>query len=76
MPTAPAVTAERPALGRQTEALTCYDKALALQPQNSGMHNARADLLFEIERFEDAARDYGGMHCHAAAWFVVELKEI
>ena len=45
-------------LKRRAEALSCFDKAVALAPSDAGMRMSRASMLFEIERFEDAARDY------------------
>jgi predicted O-linked N-acetylglucosamine transferase (SPINDLY family) len=43
---------------RRPDALACYDKAIALAPGDMGARLNRANLLFEIERFEDAANDY------------------
>src|SRR6266852_3521301 len=43
---------------RRLEALSCFDKALELAPDNRELRASRANMLFEVERFEAAARDY------------------
>jgi predicted O-linked N-acetylglucosamine transferase (SPINDLY family) len=43
---------------RLPEALACYDKAIALAPGDMSARLDRANLLFEIERFDDAGNDY------------------
>jgi predicted O-linked N-acetylglucosamine transferase (SPINDLY family) len=43
---------------RRPEAFACFDKAVALSPADYSAVLNRANLLFELERFEDAARDY------------------
>jgi protein O-GlcNAc transferase len=45
-------------LKRRLDALSCFDKALELAPDNHEMRASRANMLFEVERFEAAARDY------------------
>jgi predicted O-linked N-acetylglucosamine transferase (SPINDLY family) len=61
-PSSPAVWNNRgnalAALGRQTEALASYDKALALAPNHPGLLNHRAITLYELKRYEEAARDF------------------
>jgi predicted O-linked N-acetylglucosamine transferase (SPINDLY family) len=39
-------------------ALACYDKAIALVSGDTAARLNRANLLFEMERFDDAANDY------------------
>jgi len=36
----------------------CFDRALELAPDNRELRASRASMLFELERFEEAARDY------------------
>jgi predicted O-linked N-acetylglucosamine transferase (SPINDLY family) len=43
---------------RRSDALACYDKAIALAPGDMGARLNRANLYFEMERFEEAANDY------------------
>jgi predicted O-linked N-acetylglucosamine transferase (SPINDLY family) len=43
---------------RRSEALACFDKAVALSPTDYSTLLNRANLLFELERFDEAARDY------------------
>jgi predicted O-linked N-acetylglucosamine transferase (SPINDLY family) len=43
---------------RRSEALACFDKAIALSPTDYSTLLNRANLFFELERFEEAARDY------------------
>jgi predicted O-linked N-acetylglucosamine transferase (SPINDLY family) len=43
---------------RRSDALACYDKAIALAPRDMSFRLNRANLLFEIERFDEAANDY------------------
>jgi predicted O-linked N-acetylglucosamine transferase (SPINDLY family) len=43
---------------RRTEALACFDQALALAPGRPAILESRGNLFFELERFEEAARDY------------------
>src|SRR4029079_461767 len=45
-------------LRRRAEALSCFDKAVMLAPKNATIRASRANMLFEVERFDDAARDY------------------
>ena len=45
-------------LKRRPDALSCFDKALELAPDNPELRASRANMLFEVERFEAAARDY------------------
>src|SRR6266550_2156900 len=45
-------------LKRRPEALSCFDRALELAPNNRELRASRANMLFEVERFEAAARDY------------------
>ena len=45
-------------LQRRHEALSCFDRALELAPDNRELRASRANMLFEVERFEAAARDY------------------
>jgi protein O-GlcNAc transferase len=45
-------------LTRRPEALSCFDRALELAPNNRELRTSRANMLFEVERFEAAARDY------------------
>jgi protein O-GlcNAc transferase len=43
---------------RLSESLNCSDKAIALAPGDVALRVDRANLLFQLERFEEAARDY------------------
>jgi predicted O-linked N-acetylglucosamine transferase (SPINDLY family) len=43
---------------RRNEALSCFDRALALAPDKPALRTSRANMLYELERFEEAARDY------------------
>src|SRR5258708_1865807 len=45
-------------LNRKPEALSCFDKAVELAPDNRDWRASRANMLFQVERFEAAARDY------------------
>jgi protein O-GlcNAc transferase len=45
-------------LNRRIEALSCFDKAVELAPDNREWRTSRANMLFQVERFEAAARDY------------------
>jgi predicted O-linked N-acetylglucosamine transferase (SPINDLY family) len=45
-------------LKRGPEALACFDKALELVPGRPAILESRGNLFFEMERFEEAARDY------------------
>jgi len=45
-------------LNRKPEALSCFDKAVELAPDNRDWRTSRANMLFQVERFEAAARDY------------------
>src|SRR5258706_4985555 len=45
-------------LKRRPEALLCFDRALEFAPDNREWRASRAGMLFELERFEAAARDY------------------
>jgi protein O-GlcNAc transferase len=45
-------------LDRRLEALSCFDKALELAPDNRDLRASRANMLFRVERFEAAVRDY------------------
>ena len=40
------------------EALICFDRVLALSPEDGAARLSRANLFFEMERFEEAAGDY------------------
>jgi protein O-GlcNAc transferase len=44
--------------GHYTEALNCYDQALALRPDTAEVLSNRGVLLREMGRFEDALRSY------------------
>ncbi len=45
-------------LHRREEALACFDRALKLDPANDAIRTGRANILFELERWDEAARDY------------------
>ena len=45
-------------LMRRTEALSCFDQAVELAPGDHAMRASRGNMLFELDRFEEAARDY------------------
>ena len=45
-------------LHRRVEALDCFDRALKLDATNDAIRTARANILFELERWEEAAREY------------------
>ena len=45
-------------LNRKPEALSCFDRALGLAPDNRDLRASRANMLFQLERFGAAARDY------------------
>ena len=45
-------------LHSRVEALDCFDRALKLDAGNDAIRTARANILFELERWEEAAREY------------------
>ena len=45
-------------LNRRAEALDCFEKAAALSPGDLAILESRANMAFELEHWEDAARDY------------------
>ena len=45
-------------LRRWPEALSCFDNALAFAPGRAAFLESRGSLYFEMERFEEAGRDY------------------
>lgn len=45
-------------LHRREEALDCFNRGLWIEPQNDAIRTSRANILFELERWDDAARDY------------------
>ncbi|MBW8885780.1 MAG: acetylglucosamine transferase, partial [Planctomycetia bacterium] len=45
-------------LHRRLEALDSFDRALKLDTTNDTVRTARANILFELERWEEAAREY------------------
>jgi protein O-GlcNAc transferase len=45
-------------LHRRAEALDCFDHALKLDATNDAIRTVRANILFELERWEEAAREY------------------
>ncbi len=46
------------ALGRNTEALAAYQKALAIFPDSAALHRNYADLLFAIGRMSESEQEY------------------
>lgn len=45
-------------LHRREEALDSFNRALQLDPRNDAIRTGRANILFELERWDDAAADY------------------
>ena len=45
-------------LHRRADALDCFDRALKIDATNDAIRTARANILFELERWEEAAREY------------------
>ncbi len=54
-------------LNRRPEALACFERAVALEPNESALRENRANMLFELERFEEAAEDYQILQASPAA---------
>lgn len=46
-------------LGRKSDALATFDRAIAVQPQNPEVYNNRGITLREMQRFEEALTNYG-----------------
>jgi predicted O-linked N-acetylglucosamine transferase (SPINDLY family) len=45
-------------LNRRPESLACFERAVNLQPADARFRENRGNMLFEVERFEEAAQDY------------------
>jgi len=45
-------------LNRRAESLACFQRAVDLQPGDARFRESRGNMLFELERFEEAGQDY------------------